>query len=317
MNIVNHLCANNITFEENVSLRKKTWLKTGGIASLWISPNNVNELRIVLKYLIEHSLNFDIVGYTSNIFFLDTTNPNIIINTKNLTGVKGDSDSIICECGVPVASISKNMVKKGYIGFSGLVNLPGTIGAASVNNSSCFNCSISNLIKRITVFDVTSNTEKVLLPSDLKYSHRTSILKSKELNAVVLEVELNLVKGNVEEEIKKADEATKIRIETQEKPAYTLGSVFANLELRKPLGLCLYMRMLRILADYHLIKNVSRTEILLKYYKYKELQPYVSKLNVNTFIWKPEIVDKEATFNLYCEFMRKAFVNLRLEVEVR
>lgn len=33
-----------IQFEENVPLKERTWIKTGGIASLWITPSNVKEL---------------------------------------------------------------------------------------------------------------------------------------------------------------------------------------------------------------------------------------------------------------------------------
>ena len=43
----------------------------------------------------------------------------------------------------------------------------------------------------------------------------------------------------------------------------------------------------------------------------------MSDKNVNTFIWRPEIDNKAFVFFEYCRFMRKAFVNPRLEIEVR
>lgn len=44
MQIKEFLSENNISYDENVSLSSKSWIKFGGIASLWISPKSVSEL---------------------------------------------------------------------------------------------------------------------------------------------------------------------------------------------------------------------------------------------------------------------------------
>ena len=59
----------------------------------------------------------------------------------------------MCDCGAPISSLSKSLVDKGYLGFYGFVNLPGTIGAAAVNNSGCFGCTISDLVISIIIYN--------------------------------------------------------------------------------------------------------------------------------------------------------------------
>jgi len=317
MGIIQYLDENSIPYEENVSLSKKTWLKTGGIASILIMPSNIDQLRNVLHFLSCNAIDYQVVGQTTNIYYLDRTNPDIIVNTTHIKHYFINGSSLICDCGVPVASLSRELVSQGYQGFFGLINLPGTIGAATVNNSSCFDCSISELIERVNVYDIERKLERTLSFDDLKYSHRSSVLKRNELKAVVLSVVLRLKKGSIEREKAKAEKAAEIRKATQEKPAYTLGSVFAKLDERKSICLKIYRKVFKLLFDFGITKTLSRTHILLRYYGYLDLQPYVSEKNINTFIWKPEIVEKEAAFQRYCEFMHKAFVNPCLEIEIR
>lgn len=315
--LIEFLINNDIKFEKNVPLKKRTWIKTGGFVSVWIEPCVIESLILLAKFLFENQIKYEIVGHTSNIYYLDTTNPEVVISTKNLTSYQIVGSCVICDCGVRVSSLSRSLVNQGIIGFSGLVSLPGTVGAATVNNSSCFGSEFSSLIKNISLFDKSNGTIMTVGAESLMYSHRSSLLKNKIIDAIVLSVSLRLIRGNVDDEVRKANEAIEIRRQTQEPPAYTLGSVFANLNERKSIGLFFFKKWYLLLAKAHLGKIPSRTHLLLKYYGYENLSPYVSDKNVNTFIWRPEIDNKAFVFFEYCRFMRKAFVNPRLEIEVR
>lgn len=315
--LIEFLINNDIKFEKNVPLKKRTWIKTGGYVSVWIEPCVIESLILLAKFLFENQIKYEIVGHTSNIYYLDTTNPEVVISTKNLTSYQIVGSCVICDCGVRVSSLSRSLVNQGIIGFSGLVNLPGTVGAATVNNSSCFGSEFSSLIKDISLFDKSNGTIMTVGAESLMYSHRSSLLKNKIIDAIVLSVSLRLIRGSVDDEVRKANEAIEIRRQTQEPPAYTLGSVFANLNERKSIGLFFLKKWYLLLAKARLGKIPSRTHLLLKYYGYEDLSPYVSDKNVNTFIWRPEIDNKAFVFFEYCRFMRKAFVNPRLEIEVR
>ena len=69
--IIKELKDKAIPFEQNVSLKEKTWIKTGGVVSLWIVPNNENQLKRAITILLENNRSFELVGQTSNIYYFD------------------------------------------------------------------------------------------------------------------------------------------------------------------------------------------------------------------------------------------------------
>lgn len=171
------LKANDIAFERNVSLKKKTWLKTGGVVSYWIEPDTKEKAVILARTLDEKGLKYDVIGHTSNIYYVDDYNPNIIVSTTKLNNYCISDDYIMAECGVAVTKLSRECAERGIKGFGGMVGLPGTVGAAACNNSSCFNCSISALLIEAEFYNSETRKVEIMHYDDFHYSKRYSVLK--------------------------------------------------------------------------------------------------------------------------------------------
>lgn len=308
---------NSIPFEEDANLSSKTWLKTGGIARIYITPQTTETLRSLLLYCFEHNIRYVIVGHTSNIYFVDTYNPEVLISTINLRNYTDTPNCIECECGVPVTILSKHAVEKGYIGYSGLVNLPGTVGASICNNSSCFDCSVSEHLIEAEFFNSGTGMVEKLTHSQLGYSHRNSNIKNGSLKGVILSARLTKIQGIATEEKLKAEKATEIRKKTQEPPAFTLGSMYAGLKERQ----CVRNRIVRIgggiLRRLHLYTSDNNIRLRLLIFGYRDLIPFVSQKTVNTFKWIKDRKDKHEKFLRYTEFINKAYDHPSLEIEVR
>lgn len=90
-------------------------------------------------------------------------------------------------------------MEKGFTGYSGLVNLPGTVGAAVCNNSSCFECSLSEHLIDATFYDLDKNEIIHLVPSDFNFTYRSSNIKTGKLNGVLLTLRLNKKQGVIKE----------------------------------------------------------------------------------------------------------------------
>ncbi len=75
---------NIIQYELNVDLTKKTWIKNGGIAEIYITPDNVGQLERVLLEITKLKARYILVGHTSNMFFSNSYNPFIIISTRKI-----------------------------------------------------------------------------------------------------------------------------------------------------------------------------------------------------------------------------------------
>lgn len=315
--LIDFLRQNNILYEENVPLKKKTWIKTGGVAKLWIVPENVKSLIKLGRYLYNEKKEFEIVGYTSNLFFTNDYDPQIIISTVKLKGVIETDTGFVCECGVQVARFAKERVEKGQSGFSGMVNLPGTMGAAVHNNAGCFGLTISDNVEAIEFLKVNGNIVR-LSKDDLKYSHRSSALKRKEVKGIILNIYLKKNTNSTREcESKLAIYATQRRKTTQESPYKNLGSVYANLKYRLNLVNIACLILKKILQKTGIFKNYTRffKVTLLTIYRYKYLDMYISDKDINTFIWHDEYAEKK--FVDYQEFMNKVYKSPTLEIEIK
>lgn len=316
MQIKEFLIKNNISYDENVSLASKSWIKFGGIASLWISPKSVSELEEVCRYLYGNNIAYDLVGQTSNIFFHSTYNPQVVVSTVKVNGYNVEGNTLTCDCGCNVMKLAKEMLTEGYAGFYGLVGLPGTVASAAVNNAGCFSCSISEMLISADVL-MSDGTITTFAKEDFGYEKRSSKFKRGELKGVVLSVKLKLQKAeSIEEEYRKSEETKLYRKSNQEGPAKNLGSVFAKMKRKKNVKNIIAVIFAKV---GHLIgmgnqKLISK-RILLLLYGYKELDQYISDKQINTFVWRDE--KAERMFVTYKEFMGKMFDGLKIEIEER
>ena len=305
---------NDISFETEVSLYRKTWIKTGGVCAIWVKPATIDELIVVCKYLYMNGINFDLVGQTSNIFYHSTYNPKVVVSTIRVNEYVLNKDVIICECGCSVIKLAKEMLVRGYAGFYGLVGLPGTVASAVVNNAGCFNCSISSMLLSADVL-LPDGSVKTMMKEDFGYTKRSSIFKRKKDNGIILSVKLKLQRAdNVDKELLKAENTKVWRKIHQEGYAKNLGSIYAKRQIRRNVknilsAICIKTAgMLRIASP-----AVVQKRMLLWLYGYKDLDRYISDKNINTFVWGDQFA--EHAFERYKQFMSEVYKNLEIEIE--
>ena len=314
MQIKEFLSENNISYDENVSLASKSWIKFGGIASLWISPKSVSELEEVCRYLYGNNIAYNLVGQTSNIFFHSTYNPQVVVSTVKVNGYNVEGNTLTCDCGCNVMKLAKEMLTEGYAGFYGLVGLPGTVASAAVNNAGCFSCSISEMLISADVL-MPNGTIKIFKRDDFGYEKRSSKFKRGEVKGVVLSVKLKLNKAeNIDEEYRKSEETKLYRKTNQEGPAKNLGSVFAKMTLKYNYRNRLAAIMTTIATRLGFKnKKLIHKRMLLWLYGYSDLDLYISDKQINTFVWRDS--NAEQKFVRYKEFMGKVFDELTQEIE--
>ena len=125
MEEVNFACE----YQKDVSLKDKTWIHRGGMVKYWLQPKTIDELTSVGNYLYVNRESFVIIGYTSNTYFKNSFNIKFVIDTRQLKNYFPlDKDTLMCECGAPIAKVSRYCVENGIEGYEGLIGLPGTVG---------------------------------------------------------------------------------------------------------------------------------------------------------------------------------------------
>ncbi len=314
--LLSFLLDRKIAFEERVSLKKKTWIKTGGDCACWINPYTVEELTEVGRYLYSNKIPFEVVGHTSNIFFHSTYLPQVVVSTVKVCNYEIDGDVITCDCGVPVVKLAKECLSSGYAGFYGLVGLPGTVAASVYGNAGCFDCSISSMLVSVEVL-LPDGTVRTFSKEECGFGRRSSVFKRKEVEGIILSVKLKAERAeDIEKEREKSEKTVEYRRTKQEKPSWCLGSVYGSMVMKRNVRNILALAVSTVAATLHIsTKRKAMKRALLALYGFRDLNPYVSDCNVNTFIWRDE--KAEETFGRYKTFMAKVYDKLAIEIEER
>ncbi len=318
--VLRWLVDNGVEYELNADLTKKTWIKNGGIAQLYITPENLSQLERVLLKLSKLQEKYIVVGHTSNMFFSNSYNPAIILSTKKINNFFIEGNKIICECGASLIKTAKTCVKNGISGYEGLVGIPGTVGAAVCNNSGAYECEMSNLVERVEVLLATG--KKVWLTnSDLEFTYRNSAIKSEKIQCCVLRVELNALSRKEPKILETmVNEYTTIRKKYYEGYSHNLGTVFSNMDI------CSGRIFLQILLKIHryvtmllpfAIKNKTRNLLILAYFNKLKFYPFISDKRINCFIWNKKKAYNDKIFYDYIKFIKnKSRTEAVLELQI-
>ena len=300
-----------------MELSKISWIHRGGVINNYYLPETNGELQDVINDLNKAHAQYLVVGHTSNIYFKNSFNIQNLVQTRKLTTYTILGNQVECECGVHVSQLARDMVKRGYKGFEGLVDLPGTIGGAVVNNSGCYGCQVSDLLKEVRLLQ-PNGAVKSLSPQELAFKFRSSALKRGEIKGVILSVTLNLAKGQPEELQRLAEKAHQDRLKTQPGPLNNLGSTYHSLGERTLFGKCLWMvsgiysRCLKMFGEDSFSRGKKKSELEFLLAGGKQVLPYL--WSINRFIWKDKRADM--VFLQYQKVLRRIYVDPKLEIEI-
>lgn len=305
-----------IQYQENVPLSKLTGIRHNNIVPIVASPNSIGQF----QKLIEHiwgQYSFGIFGGITNTYICDTYKKDIIIITKKVNEIIPiGKNSLRVGCGYNLTKISKELSEKGIKGYTGFVGIPGTIGAAAMNNSGAFHCEMKDIVIGCTVM----NEKKEILyltNTELGYTTRKSNLKG--ANIVLLSVDIKIGdKGNPSELLQKIKLQQNRREKTIDGHKKSLGSVFVGSslnEIYKNHPFAMLCKKALVIPNKLLFHNR-------KYDTFAQFlalgHPELAKhcYNINRFCWDKDTT--ETDFFIYLETMQKlAKGKLQLEIEIK
>ena len=147
---------NNVSYEINYDLKKKSWLKCGGIANLFIEPDTLEKTENLAKYLYKKNINFYPVGNLSNTLIRDGKIYTPIINLKRIKEpitMLDDNEKYISlkvSSGLSIFKLVNYTTNNLHIsGQEGMIGIPGTIGGAMLTNASSYDSCISEFLFKV------------------------------------------------------------------------------------------------------------------------------------------------------------------------
>lgn len=215
-------------FIENVSLKKFTTYKVGGIAKVIVYPKDTDQLIKLLKLIKHRNIKYKILGNGSNLLFSDKEYNGVLIKLDEFDKLELNGTNIIVGAGYNLMKLAAFATRKSLAGLEFAAGIPGTVGGAVFMNAGAYKSDMGYIVKRIKVltpdFRIITMTN-----SELNFHYRTSFLQ-KNPNFICLEATLSLQKGQKEKllEVNKDRRQRRLREQPLEYPS--AGSVFRNPE---------------------------------------------------------------------------------------
>ena len=207
-------------------LKKHTTFGVGGLSSIFVYPNDKNDLIKLLKYTSKKNIKTFFMGSGSNLLISDNGFDGVIISLKKSFKNFDINDSLEAKIGtgVMLGQMVRSLTKKSVKGLESLVGVPGTVGGAVIMNAGAYGSEISNYLISIKVLDLSGN-EKVYKKEDINFSYRFSSISTQE---IVIEAKFKFKKGNLDNIIKNRSIASKKRRTSQPLQFRSAGSIFKN-----------------------------------------------------------------------------------------
>jgi UDP-N-acetylmuramate dehydrogenase len=209
--------------EENVPMRTRTTIKTGGPARFFISAKS-KEILLKLTCALDYiEYPYRIIGAGSNLLVDDRGYDGIIIKPA-FREIVDNQLFIYADAGAGISTTARFARDRCLSGFEFAVGIPGTIGGAVFMNAGAFGGRISDIV---TMVDVLFNGEIISLDAkDCKFSYRKSIFQKKR-EYIILGAYFFLKKDNPDRISEREKQNIEKRRAAQSREP-SAGSVFLN-----------------------------------------------------------------------------------------
>ena len=212
--------------ETDVSLKKYTTYKVGGIASVVIYPKNIQKLVKLMKFIKKNNIKYKMLGNGSNLIFSNNKFDGILIKLTEFDEIEITNNKIRVGAGFSLMKLARVAAKNSLTGLEFASGIPGTVGGAVFMNAGAYKSDMGYVVQTVKV--LTPDFKIVELENkELNFHYRTSFLKTHP-NYICLETVIKLQKGDkskIEEVMKNR---LKRRLESQPLNYPSAGSVFRN-----------------------------------------------------------------------------------------
>lgn len=167
-------------------------LNTFGVdvkAKKFAEIHSIDDLRDIRNYLSENPQEFTVIGGGSNVLFKD--NYSGLLLRMMITGLNvrdDDEDYFVVKAGAGEVwhSFVRKMLDANMPGLENLAYIPGTVGAAPIQNIGAYGMEAAEFIDSVECFDMETGEVRELSNHDCDFSYRCSAFKKPENHRLVI-----------------------------------------------------------------------------------------------------------------------------------
>lgn len=169
--------------QENVPLAPYTTFKIGGNARYFAVVRSVEHLRKMLTWRDKKGCNLFVLGGGSNVLISDAGVDGLVIKI-DMKGISFEESSDQMVATVSAGEIwdtfVEKTIKEGLWGVENLSGIPGTVGAAPIQNIGAYGQEVADTIIWVEAIDQRTAELKRFSNEECEFSYRDSFFKTSE-----------------------------------------------------------------------------------------------------------------------------------------
>ncbi|MDO4790977.1 MAG: UDP-N-acetylmuramate dehydrogenase [Buchananella hordeovulneris] len=228
-----------------------TTLRVGGAVASYVEAASEEEMVATIKEADAAGAPLLVLGGGSNILASDADFPGVVLrDARQEIEVEANDScggvSLRVTAGLPWDELVARAVSEDWMGLEALSGIPGTVGAAPVQNVGAYGSEVSQTLASVRVFDRERGRVRLLAVGELELGYRTSVLKTSRQSGqwgptgryVVLSTNWQLRHASLSAPVRYKELAAKLGVELGER-APSADVRAAVLELRRGKGMLL------------------------------------------------------------------------------
>jgi UDP-N-acetylmuramate dehydrogenase len=221
-------------------LSQFTSLRVGGPAKKVVQVSTESEIIAAIEEAGDSPVL--ILGGGTNLLISDKGFDGTVIRISN-NSVQAEVDAcsgatLTIGAGEDWDTFVKTTIDRGFAGLETLSGIPGTVGAAPIQNIGAYGHEVSEFITRVRTYDRKEKVIKTFTNTECHFSYRNSYFKAHPGRYIVLDVQFQIRIGEMSDPITYLELAKKLGVEPGDK-APVNETRAAVLELRASKGMLL------------------------------------------------------------------------------
>lgn len=162
---------------EHITLKDKTTMRVGGPARYFVSVTSESELREVVQFAHDKKIPFFVLGSGSNIIISDDGFEGLVIQ-MNIVGISYSDARVTAGAGENWDAFVADTLAHNLYGLENLSLIPGTVGAAPIQNIGAYGREVSEFIETVDAFNTETMEVEALSNYACSFGYRMSRFKT-------------------------------------------------------------------------------------------------------------------------------------------
>ena len=144
-------------------LAKKTTLRVGGPADVYVEPTTESELSQILKFCRQRDVRFFVLGRGSNLLIRDGGIRGVVISLAHPTfsRIEIDGGKLRCGAGAKLKAVSVEARRHNLAGLEFLEGIPGSVGGALRMNAGAMGGATFDFVEMIRIMDQSGDIHEL------------------------------------------------------------------------------------------------------------------------------------------------------------